>query len=171
MNRPLLTLADLVAGLNSHGDRYGELAVFANDLAEVKTLEKGEVPDGVVPVDAEGKTFFYTHEGALYRLQISEDGFARISRRGATEARTDVAGPAVVGALAGTAIGSAVSKKGEGWAAGLVLGLLAGAMLGSGGERPARRVLTMRFDPDSRSWCAYDGGLVAWMKSELQPQP
>jgi hypothetical protein len=27
----------------------------------------------------------------------------------------------------------------------------------------------MRFDPDSRTWAAYDGGLVAWMKSELQP--
>src|SRR5690606_4064397 len=122
MNRPLLTLVDLVAGLNSHGDRYAELAVFANALAEVKTLEKGEGPEGVVPVDAAGKARFSGHEGAVSRLQSAEDGFARVSRRGASEARTDVAGPAVVGGLAGTAIGWAVSKKGEGWAAGLVLG-------------------------------------------------
>jgi hypothetical protein len=73
------------------------------------------------------------------------------------------------GALAGAAIGVAVSKKGEALVGGLLLGLLVGAALGtaSGNEPGAHRVFTLRFDPVSREWKSYSGGLVRWMKSEL----
>jgi hypothetical protein len=48
-----------------------------------------------------------------------------------------------------------------------VLGLLVGAPIQ--GSVRSRRVLTVRFNGTDRSWKAYDGGLVRWMKRELQP--
>ena len=38
-------------------------------------------------------------------------------------------------------------------------------------ERNSARVLTVRFGGADRSWKAYDGGLVRWMKRELQASP
>ena len=48
---------------------------------------------------------------------------------------------------------------------GIVLGLLSGGPLGPG--KTTRHVFTMRFDPETREWLGYDGGLLRWMKSEL----
>ena len=167
MTRPLLTLADLAAGLTSHGNRYTEIGVFADDVADIRELQQGKLPTGVQPRDHEGKRFTYEHGGRTFLLELSEDGIVKLHRP-ITESHGGAGGGAMMGAIAGTAIGSAVSKKGEGWTAGLLLGLLAGAALGGNGTNKPRRVLTMRFDPDLRAWQAYDGGLVTWMKSEFQ---
>jgi len=70
----------------------------------------------------------------------------------------------------GAAVGAASTKKGQGWAKGLVLGMLAGGAVGAASTPSrSRRVLTVRFDPITRAWAAYDGGLVTWLKSELEP--
>jgi len=50
-----------------------------------------------------------------------------------------------------------------------MFGLLAGAAIGSGtGGVATKRVMTLQFDPDRRTWIAYDSGLVPRMKSELK---
>lgn len=77
---------------------------------------------------------------------------------------------AIVGALIGAAIGAAIARKGKGAAAGLVLGLLAGAVLSGGAANTPRRVFTLRFEPSTGEWRAYDGGLVPWMKEALLPE-
>lgn len=168
MIRPLLTLGDLATGLLSHGGRYAEIGVFADDVADVRELREGNLPAGVQPLDGTGKRFMYDHETSSFLLELSEDGVVRL-RREVGESSAGATEGAIVGAIAGTAIGSALSKKGEGWAAGLLLGLLAGAAVADANDADKpRRVLTMRFDPDLRAWQAYDGGLVTWMKSEFQ---
>lgn len=163
MTRPRLTLADLAAGLDSFGDRYKELDVFADDVAEIEKLRDGELPGGVAALDEKGRRFSYAHEEKTFILELSEDGIARLRRPTRPPEPTSAA---VAGALAGAAIGSAATKKGDGWSTGLVLGLLAGAVLGS--QKKPERVFTMRFDAETQDWVAYDGGLVPWMKSEFQ---
>ena len=170
MNPPQLKLAELAAGLLKYGARYAEIHAFADDIDEIRQLYQDSPPPNLRPADVEGRVFSYEHEGTRFVVELSDNGVVKLRR---DEERphdgNQTAGAAITGGVAGAAIGAATSKKGDGWAAGLVLGLLAGAMLGSGSSQDApRRVLTMRFDPESRQWQAYDGGLVNWMKSELQ---
>lgn len=168
MNRPRLTLADLVGGLTKYGAQYTEINVFADDVHEIHDLRAGEPARTLRPLDAVGRRFLFEHAGCRYHLELDERGVATV-RRPDPDVGSIAVGTAF-GGMAGAAIGSAASKKGEGWAAGLFLGMLAGATLAatSSQAKPPRRVLTMRFDPEARNWVAYDGGLVAWMKSELQ---
>ncbi len=162
MTPPRLTLADLAAGLDAFGDRYKELDVFADDVAEIERLKDGELPTGVAALDDAGQKFIYAQDGKTFVLELSEDGVARLRRP--TRA-PQPSGDAVAGALAGAAIGTAAVKKGDGWSTGLVLGLLAGAVLDS--QQEPERVFTIRFASDAGEWVGYDGGLVPWMKSEF----
>lgn len=169
--QPQLHLSDLVHGLETFGDRYSAIDVFADDLVEARS----ETP---VPglADRGDGTFDYWFDAKPYRLVVSQEtGVVRLSRLesppAASKSNTG-AEALVLGALTGAAIGAAASKKGDGAAAGLILGLLAGAALSSNTkQRPAPfRVFTLRFDVDTGDWRAYDGGLVPWMKEALLPK-
>lgn len=166
---PQLKLNDLVSGLVGRTNRYTELVVFADDLAEVAQLRIGELPLELTPLDHAGVHFSFRERGQAFRLEVSEDGVARLSKlpEGAEKKRTVLQDEAPHGAVPSAALRTAVAKKGDGWAAGLVLGLLVGPQIP--GSQKSRRVLTVRFNGADRAWKAYDGGLVRWMKRELQP--
>lgn len=172
MKNPQLKLTDLVLGLERFGGRYEAIDVFADDLLEMRSAQP--VP-GLFRVDREDRHFlFVAPGGGAYDVELFPDaGIVRLSRSKQPGAEATQAGITAVlaGGLAGAAIGSALSKKGEGAAAGLVLGLLAGAALGGSVVPNApRRVFTLRFDPSLGQWRAYDGGLVPWMKEHLLPK-
>ncbi len=115
------------------------------------------------PRDAEGRRFACAHQGATLALEVGDDGVVQLRR-------SDSPLPAAhAGLCLGTVVAEATcaaqTKKGRGWPLGLVLGLLSGGPLGPG--KTTRHVFTMRFDPETREWLGYDGGLLRWMKSEL----
>jgi hypothetical protein len=164
---PQLRLNDLVTALLSRGARYSELVVFADDLAEVAQLRIGELPLELTPLDHAGVHFSFTDRGQTFKLEVSEDGVARLAKlEGPVKKRAVVQDEAPHGAVPSAALRTAVAKKGDGWAAGLVLGLLVGQAIP--GSVKSRKVLTVRFHGTDRTWKAYDGGLVRWMKRELQ---
>ena len=165
---PQIRLTDLVTGLISRGTRYSELVVFADDLSEVAQLRIGELPLELTPLDHAGVHFSFNERGQTFKLEISEDGVARLTKlEGQVKKRTVLQDEAPHGAVPSAALRTAVAKKGDGWAAGLVLGLLVGPQIP--GSARSRRVLTVRFHGSDRNWKAYDGGLVRWMKRELTP--
>jgi len=162
-----LSIPDLVQGLESFRGKYNALDVFADDVAELLSAAKEGYPDGWSPLE---KGLFQVHvAGKPYYVRVFDDaGVVRVARE--PERVTGRVGTGgAVGALAGAAIVAATSKKGEGLVGGALLGLLVGAALGAatGSEPAPHRVFTMQFDPLSRQWKAYTGGLVRWMKSEL----
>lgn len=128
----------------------------------LSAVKDGELPAGVVALDDAGQKFIYAQDGKTFVLELSEDGVARLRRPTGAPQPT---GAAVAGALAGAAIGTAATKKRDGWSTGLVLGFLAGAVPES--QQEPDRVFTIRFDSDAGEWVGYDGGLVPWMKSEF----
>jgi len=169
--RRLLRIDDLVAGLEAYDGRYEAIDVFADDVQE---LRSAEAISGLRALDENGHKFLLSPAGRTksYVLELFPD--AGVLRLSIAPSRSSNPGTgAALGGLAGTAIGAAATKKGEGAAAGLLLGLLVGAALGAASDDPSRpqRVFTLRFDPDAMRWQAYDGGLVRWMKQELLPRP
>jgi len=166
VNHQRLTLDDVVKGLEEFAGAYEALDVFADDLEE---LQGGRPVEGLTQADLLGRTFVLDRAGRKYRLEVfPTEGFVRLSRAPTAPTTGEAA---AIGALAGAGLGAVASakrKKGEGAALGLVLGLLVGATLGARPDAP-RRVFTMAFDPFHRTWGAYDGGLVRWMKQELLP--
>jgi hypothetical protein len=74
----------------------------------------------------------------------------------------------LAGAALGGAIAAASKQRGEGVLGGALLGLLVGGVLGSA-TAPVRKVFAMELDPVSRTWVAYDGTLLRWMKDRLLP--
>lgn len=176
MTRPTLTLADLADELEAHvrSSRrrpYEELDVFADDVAEIRQLREGTQPASLQPLGSDGRMFAYERKDQTYTVELSEHGVVRLAAGRGEPKGWDSVQKEGLRTLVKEAISTAKHKKGEGWAAGLVLGLLVGAVIGSASppSRPRRRVLTVRFDPGSRRWSAYDGGLVGWLKEELQP--
>jgi hypothetical protein len=171
MTRPIVTLADLADELEAHGRTssrgYQELDVFADDVEEVRALRDGKQPDSLRPLASDGHRFTFEHLGRRYEVELSERGVVRLSKEGRDLQRSGSVPKEMLQERVRAAIAAAETKKGKGWAVGLVLGLLVGAMMGTAVRR--RRVLTVRFDPGSRRWSAYDGGLVSWVKEELQP--
>lgn len=163
MTPPTLTLPDLAAGLDDLGDRYYALGVFADDVVEVQQLERGDVPSGLASLDPEGHRFAYVHQGTTLVLEVGRDGVVQL-RRPADSLSASHFGP-TSNSHAAEAIRTAQIKKGRGWPFGLVLGLLSGGPLGP--SKITRHVFTMRFEPETREWLGYDGGLLRWMKSEL----
>ncbi len=168
IRRRLLRIDDLVSGLEVFDGRYQAIDVFADDVHE---LVAGEAIRGLRALDETGRRFILSPPGRdkSYHLELFPDaGVVRLSF--APERTSQPGAGAVLGGLAGTAIGAATTKKGEGAAAGLLLGLLVGAALGGASDTPApRRVFTLRFDAERERWQAYDGGLVRWMKEQLLP--
>ncbi len=171
MTHPTVTLADLADALDAHGRTssrpYQELDVFADDVEEIRALRDGKRPDSLQPLDSDGRRFTFERLGRRFDVELSERGVVRLSKGDGKPQRWGSVPKDMLQERGRAAISAAESKKGEGWAVGLVLGLLVGAMMGS--SLPRRRVLTVRFDPGSRRWSAYDGGLVSWVKEELQP--
>ncbi len=169
-NRPHLTLQDLVAGLDRFGSAYHAIDVFADDVEE---LRAGAPIRGLQSLGVDGRRFVYSlPDGRSYELLVfPAEGVVRLARPSA-DAGTYAGEGAALGAVAGTAIGAASTRKGEGAAVGLLLGLLVGVAIGvSSSKEPApRRVFTLSFDPATREWQAYDGGLVPWMKEQLLPR-
>lgn len=161
-----LKLPDLAAGLLSRGNRYHELVVFADDLAEVAQLRIGELPLELTPLDHAGQHFSFREMNQPFKLEVSEEGVSRLQKlQGAERKGTVLQDEAPHGAVPSAALRTAVAKKGDGWAAGLVLGMLIGPPITK--DSTSRKVLTVRFHPPDRSWRTYDGGLVRWMKREL----
>lgn len=161
--QPRLSIPDLVHGLEQFGGRYEALDVFADDLVELKT---GQPVPGLRAVDESGRRFALSAGSQAYTLELFDEGVVRL--RKASSEQLGAGDAAVLGGAAGSAIGAASSKKGEAAAAGLILGMLAGALIGSAQQpQVPRRVFTLRFDPAARTWMAYDGALVGWMKQQL----
>ncbi|MCU0656757.1 MAG: hypothetical protein MUF64_16340 [Polyangiaceae bacterium] len=166
----MLTFADIVQGLNRFRSRYDAIDVFADDVRE---LAEGTPVLGLA-LDPQNPNHgvFHSRDGNAYALALFPDrGILRLSRLHQPEA-TQAGDPALVGAFAGAVAGTvlaAKNKKGEGAAVGLLLGLLVGAAFEPRASSPhaPQRIFTMRFDPLSREWQAYDGGLVTWAANEL----
>lgn len=168
MTRPMLTFNDLAQGLNKFRDRYQAIDVFADDVSEL--VQANPIPGLSFDPENPNLGMFRSPDGQAYTFRLfPERGVLRFSKL--KKEAPPQSGSAVAGALAGAAAGTilaAKNKKGEGAAVGLLLGLLVGAALES--EAPAsrpQRIFTMRFDPTSRKWLAYDGGLVVWAANEL----
>lgn len=173
-----LTIQNIADGLVQFAPTYAAIDVFANDVSEiVRWNTTGFPPAEWVPLDSAGTRFLVPVGGRFHLLEIFGSlGVVRLSvdTPPTPNTRTDIAAGATLGGAAGAAIASASSRKGDAWAAGLVLGLLVGAAVGgaieaSANAKPPRRVFTLRFDPTTYQWRAYDGGLVPWMKSNLLP--
>jgi hypothetical protein len=151
-----LTLQDLARGLEEFGERYDAINVFADDVRELAT---DEPVTGAQALDETNKHFQVSVGAESYRLDIFDDGGVRLSR---TTQRLGAGGGGVLGRAAGAALDAAATKKGV--PAAPVVGLLTGGLIAN---TSSRHVLTLRFDPATRQWGAYDGGLVSWMKQQL----
>src|SRR5690606_33593156 len=105
----LLKLTDLASGLVSRSNRYSKLVVFADDLAEVAQLRIGELPLELTPLDHAGKHFSFQEMGQQFKLEVSEDGVARLSKlEGPPRKRTVVQDEAPHGAVPSAALRTAV---------------------------------------------------------------
>ena len=148
-------------------ETYFALDVFATDVAEL--ADAATIAASKLVPKANG-TFGFTHEGKQFELQLFRDlGVARVTLAGTATGSTPT--PVVTGA-AGAALGAALSDRGDrvgGAAIGFLAGLLVGATLGSSTPTAPRRVFALMFDPESREWRTYDGGLVRWVKEQLAP--
>ena len=174
--KPSLGLDDLVTALEMFGTRYHAVDVFANDLREVSAILRHRLPAGVIRAGKFWRRFFIKRNGKNYVLDlIWGTGVARLARKETAPEQGSLpsrGATTVAGGFAGAAIAAAASKKGSAWPAGLLLGLLVGNALEKHSTTASQQVVpryvfTLRFDPDSQEWHAYDGGLTDWMKSAL----
>ena len=64
-----------------------------------------------------------------------------------------------------------LTQRGEGILGGALLGLLVGGLLSTSAQSTTavRKVFAMELDPATRTWLAYDGTLLRWMKDRLLP--
>jgi hypothetical protein len=154
MSAMMLEATDLVDALNSFGDRYHAVDVFADDLSPAA---KEAVKRGTL--ESKGQSY-------VFKVFVSE-GVVRLERTSASGVST----AAITGAVIGAAIAAANKQKGEGILGGALLGLLVGGFVGSlpapNASGQARRVFAMQFDPRQSQWQAYEGDLLRWMKSRL----
>ncbi len=155
MNMQLET-EDLLRALETFGDRYHAVVVFADDLSE---RARQDVAGAVVQEGDRAYCFRVFPDHGVVRLE-----------------RLLPSNPPSMGlerVLSG-AITAAVRQRGEGAGGKAPLGLLVGGVLGTTDPSvpPARRVFAMELDPHSREWAAYGGSLLRWMKSQLlSPEP
>jgi hypothetical protein len=156
-----LTLAELVDGLTRLDDIFFRLDVFADD---VEGLDPDRPSDRLRRMQPTSEQYFFEERNREFALTLSDEGIVRVTRvEDATAVESEEVTPEIHRAIA-----TARRKKGAGWPSGLVLGIGVGGLIGEPGPGPRpRRMLTMRFDPEKRTWSAYDGGLVTWLKSEF----
>jgi len=140
---------------------YRAVDIFIDNLQEAEALANDTAP-GVVVISDTRATF--SHSGSNFVMDVLPGGIARIARHAGPG--SPVAG-AVIGGAVGAALGQAADAK-KGASTGLLLGLLIGGALGAGAAAP-QRVFTLRWNPATQSWQAYDGGLVRWMKQTMNP--
>lgn len=149
---PRLTFDELVLGLDTLPG-YFAIGVFADDLEPTAFDEMARLaddgPDG-------------------FELDIdSAHGVVHLSR-------TAVAWPGLAAAPTETTIAAELARAAvadradKGGCCSPVLGLLLGDFLSDKPESP-RRVFPLVFDVNARTWSAYDGGLLRWMKQRLCP--
>ena len=168
-----LTRRDLVAGLEEFGDRYQALDVFVHDVADLERALQGEHVAGLQPIEGvQPASFAFSEAGGNYLLTVFADhGVARVTREQGILAQTMMG--AAIGSAVGGAFGAAVASRPQSHEiaalAGMALGLLIGGVLGAtvADSHPPRLVFALRFDPDTKQWRAYDGGLIRWMKERL----
>lgn len=168
--KKLLTIEDLTRGLDLFGSRYHAINVFADDIQElVGWRDSGSLPPAFVPLAASGQRFQIEIATRLYELELFPDhGVVCLSESKSTPALRTVT-ELDTGVVTGT-IAIAEQRKGSYWSEYLVLGLLVGAFLGEpapADSKSPRWVFTLSFDRVDQRWCAYDGGLVRWMKESL----
>lgn len=160
MTDAVLTLDDLVHGLERDGTRYQALDVFAANVQQLRdALSGGALGDlqrvpATPPVRA---AFVFRRNGTGYQLKVHESGIARLSRQ--------ATGPLGLSdeQVALGAIGAALLSGKD--LPGMLLGFLVGAALGESPDSP-RRVLTIRYSAEERRWRAYDGPLAKWMRDQ-----
>lgn len=160
---PRLSFRDLQNALGQFSARYDAVEVFADDVEEIGELARGGAPAGVHRTSPDGRTLLVAIDGSHFRATLDiAGGMLRFSREPTPPKVLELGS---LGAVAGATLAAATSKKGDAWVAGLIVGLLAGATIAvATTPTPPRRVFTMQFDPDTRQWLAYDGGLVPWLK-------
>lgn len=160
-----LNLRDLVDGLTLLGDFLTRFDVFADDVRELDAEGAPQAPQPLRQLDSSGRSYVFEHRCETFELIVYDNGVARVSRAETPRAATN---GAVHDAVVDDAIRVARLKKGAGWPQGLILGMGAGRPFGAVGQVPRPRpILPMRFDSSTRTWSAYDGGLVPWIKSEF----
>jgi hypothetical protein len=157
-----LSLAQVVPALDQYDGKYNIFEAFADDIDELHQLRVGEPLEPALDTSAQGKHLFFTVDGRRYQLELTEtSAIAKITR--ALDHRSPREDGKRLGALAGTAIGHAVSEKGEGWTPGLFLGLLAG----SSQEQHKERTVTVQYNPQAREWRAYGGPMSQWLRQRV----
>ena len=158
----LLTLTELVAGLERHKGRYQALDVFAASVQELRdAVEHGRIGE-LRRLDAKRPWFGFERNGLGYQIKVHR-GIARLTRRpsGPLGLSDDQLALGVLGA----ALGSTKQLPG------MLLGFLVGSQLAPSPDAP-RDVLTVRYDEAEARWRAYDGPLGRWIREEaLQAEP
>lgn len=157
-----LPLTQVVPALDQYHGKYNIFEVFADDIDELHKLRVGEPLDPALEASAHGEGLFFTVDGQRYQLEVTEtSAIAKITR--APDNRNPRQDGRRLGALVGTAIGHAVSEKGEGWTPGLFVGLLAG----SSQEQHKERTVTVQYNPQAREWRAYGGPMSQWLRQRV----
>ncbi len=166
MNLPRMQLAEIASALQERENRFRELDMFVDDVEEIVMLGRGELPKGLRPLDPRGARFAFVHEGDEFTLEMTEGGVARIRRQppGSSGPSTPI-GTETMRRFACTAIESANVKKGSPWVAELFLGMFTDSLADT--PDGPHFVLTIAFNPRTREWQVYVGGLLLWMKSEF----
>jgi hypothetical protein len=163
-----LSAHDLIKGLEMFGTEFHSIAVFADDIQELRDWSETQPPSPtLMPLDSEGKFFLVEADEQTYRLELfSEAGTARFSRwTGSMPPQPQTHEMAAIR----DALQIAEEKKGKGIPL-VILGLLIGKPLGDPKAPVGWLVLTLEFDLEERTWVGYSGGLVPWMKASLLPQ-
>ena len=131
MMKEVLDTADLVGALQTFGDRYDALDVFADDLSDSARADVEKSPA-------------FTVGGREYRFSVfPAQGVVRLERVPPHNPSGTLLAGAALGGLAG-AIATASKQRGEGVLGGALLGLLVGGLLSSSASSaPVRRVFAM----------------------------
>ena len=151
----LLDVEDLVGALQTFGDRYEAVDVFADDLS-----------DSARAYVEKHATLIRDKHGFRFSV-FPNQGVVRLERVPADKQ----GGAMLAGAALGGAIAAASRQRGEGILGGALLGLLVGGLLSTSAQSATavRKVFAMELDPATRTWVAYDGTLLRWMKDRLLP--
>lgn len=162
-----LSLRDIASVLEEYRTDFGFLDVFADDVVEI--AEKRQVFTSV------GEDRFRTRVGNRdLDLRMFRD--KNVARFHLTPENANAIGGFLAGAAAGAALGAVADSDNRRQApAGVIFGLLLGGILGgvagaSTVSRPARAVLTLRYDASAGEWRVYHGPYLSWAKEALRAE-
>lgn len=162
----MLSLTQLVEGLERDGTRYQALDIFAWQVREVRdALEHRNLGElRVLGRDAEHTCFGFERNGSSYQINVHRSGVARLTRRAIKGLSSEQVALGAVGAAVGAIAAGTIMDSGKDLPA-MVLGFLVGAALGTSPDSP-RRALTIRYDEEQGRWRAYDGPLAKWIREQ-----